>query len=74
MVTLEIPCSECDNVAKTYKKVSSSVRPQALNRIKDVDVKTFIEGCLTARLFAAEPLDPFFNILDYDKNDESSAS
>ncbi|KAF2285688.1 hypothetical protein GH714_007141 [Hevea brasiliensis] len=32
MVTLEIPYSECDNVARIYKKVSSGVRPQALSK------------------------------------------
>ncbi|CAJ1963957.1 unnamed protein product [Sphenostylis stenocarpa] len=82
MVTLEIPYSECDNVAKIYKKVSSGVRPQALSKIRDPEVKAFIERCLAqprARPSAAELLkDPFFDLLDYDEehddDDESNAS
>ncbi|XP_061338958.1 probable serine/threonine-protein kinase WNK11 [Gastrolobium bilobum] len=78
MVTLEIPYGECDNVAKIYKKVSSGVRPQALTKMKDQEVKAFIERCLAqprARPSAAELLkDPFFDELDYDENDDSAAS
>nr|KYP49862.1 putative serine/threonine-protein kinase WNK11 [Cajanus cajan] len=77
MVTLEIPYSECDNVVKIYKKVSSGVRPQALNNIKDSEVKAFIERCLaqpSARPSAAELLkDPFFDVTDYDENGDSAA-
>ncbi|KEH22007.1 Serine/Threonine-kinase WNK11-like protein [Medicago truncatula] len=72
MVTREIPYSECDNVAKIYKKVSSGVRPQSLNKIKDAEVKAFIERCLAqprARPSADELLkDPFFDVLDCDEN------
>ena len=46
MVTVEIPYSECDNVAKIYKKVSSGVRPAALNKVKDPEVKAFIDKFL----------------------------
>ena len=74
MVTLEIPYSECDSVAKIYKKVSSGVRPQSLNKIKDTEVKAFIEKCLAkprARPSAEELLkDPFFDVLDYDDVDD----
>ncbi|KAK6154464.1 hypothetical protein DH2020_008712 [Rehmannia glutinosa] len=63
MVTLELPYSECDNVVKIYKKVTSGVRPQAMNRVKDPEVKAFIEKCLAqprARPSAADLLkDPF---------------
>ena len=78
MVTLEIPYSECDNVVKIYKKVSSGVRPQSLNKIKDPEVKAFIERCLAqprARPSAAELLkDPFFDELDYEENVNSACS
>ncbi|KAK0599718.1 hypothetical protein LWI29_007975 [Acer saccharum] len=73
MVTLEIPYSECDNVAKIYKKVSSGVRPQALNKVKDQEVKAFIEKCLAqprARPSTAELLkDSFFDGIDDDDDD-----
>ena len=78
IVTLEIPYSECDNVAKIYKKVSSGVRPEALSKIQDPEVKAFIEKCLAqprARPSAAELLkDPFFDLHDYEENDDSNAS
>lgn len=75
MVTLEIPYSECDNVAKIYKKVSSGQRPQALSKVKDPEVRAFIEQCLAqprARPSAAELLsDPFFDEIDRDDDDEN---
>lgn len=75
MVTLELPYSECDNVAKIYKKVTSGVRPQAMNKVKDPEVKAFIEKCLAeprARPSASDLLkDSFFDeINDDDENDD----
>ncbi|KAL0406983.1 UNVERIFIED_CONTAM: putative serine/threonine-protein kinase WNK11 [Sesamum latifolium] len=80
MVTLELPYSECDNVVKIYKKVTSGVRPQAMNKVKDPEVKAFIEKCLAqprARPSAADLLkDPFFDSIldDDDENDDNSIS
>ncbi|GLT56993.1 hypothetical protein SLA2020_300010 [Shorea laevis] len=75
MVTLEIPYSECDSVAKIYKKVSSGVKPAAMLKVKDPAVKAFVEKCLgqpRARPSAAELLqDPFFGEVDDDENDDS---
>ncbi|GAA0144105.1 non-receptor serine/threonine protein kinase [Lithospermum erythrorhizon] len=72
LVTLELPYSECDNVAKIYKKVTAGVRPRAMDKVKDPDVKAFIEKCLAqpgARPTASELLeDPFFYGLDDDEN------
>ncbi|KAF6149635.1 hypothetical protein GIB67_011244 [Kingdonia uniflora] len=76
MITLEIPYGECDNPVKIYKKVSSGVRPKAMNKVKDQEVKDFIEKCLAkpnARPSASELLkDPFFDGLDDD--DEISST
>ncbi|KAI9186256.1 hypothetical protein LWI28_015324 [Acer negundo] len=78
MVTLEIPYSECDNVAKIYKKVSSGVRPRALNKVKDQEVKAFIEKCLAqprARPSTAELLkDSFFDGIDDDEDDDENVN
>ncbi|KAG8386048.1 hypothetical protein BUALT_Bualt03G0108500 [Buddleja alternifolia] len=76
MVTLELPYSECDNVAKIYRKVTAGVRPQAMNKVKDPKVKEFIEKCLgqpRARPSAADLLkDPFFDGIQDDDDDENS--
>ncbi|KAI5334001.1 hypothetical protein L3X38_024134 [Prunus dulcis] len=75
MVTLEIPYSECDNVVKIYKKVTSGVRPQSLNKVEDPEVKAFVEKCLAqprARPSATELLnDPFFDEVEEDDNEEN---
>ncbi|CAI9088281.1 OLC1v1022570C1 [Oldenlandia corymbosa var. corymbosa] len=78
MVTLELPYSECDNVAKIYKKVTMGIRPQAMNKVKDPDVKTFIEKCLAqprVRPSASDLLkDPFFDGISDDDDDENADS
>ncbi|KAJ4980995.1 hypothetical protein NE237_031832 [Protea cynaroides] len=76
LVTLEIPYCECDSVVKIYKKVTSGVRPQAMNKVKDPEVKAFIEKCLAkprARPSASELLqDPFFDGLDDDDSNNNN--
>ncbi|KAL5575875.1 hypothetical protein UlMin_017574 [Ulmus minor] len=71
LVTMEIPYSECDNLAKIYKKVSCGVKPRALAQIKDLEVKEFIEKCIghdPNRPSAAQLLeDSFFEGLDDDQ-------
>ncbi|BBH02098.1 Protein kinase superfamily protein [Prunus dulcis] len=78
MVTLEIPYSECDNVVKIYKKVTSGVRPQSLNKVEDPEVKAFVEKCLAqprARPSATELLnDPFFDEVEEDDNEENKST
>ncbi|KAK9091898.1 hypothetical protein Syun_026809 [Stephania yunnanensis] len=75
LVTVEIPYSECDSIAKIYKKVTAGVKPQALNKVKDQEVRDFIEKCLgkpRERPSASELLeDPFFDGLDDDDNDNN---
>ncbi|XP_022139411.1 probable serine/threonine-protein kinase WNK11 [Momordica charantia] len=73
MVTLEIPYTECENVAKIYKKVSAGIRPAAMQKVADGEVKRFIDKCIgqpRRRPSAAELLlDPFFHGVDDDEND-----
>ena len=75
LVTREIPYSECDCVAKIYKKVTSGVKPQAMSKVKDLEIKGFIEKCLapvSERPSATELLkDSFFDGLDDDDDDEN---
>ena len=77
LVTLEIPYKECDNIAKIYKKVISGARPEAMDKVRDPEVKEFIEKCLAqprARPSAAELLnDPFFYGIDDDEIDNSGS-
>ncbi|XP_021742293.1 probable serine/threonine-protein kinase WNK9 isoform X1 [Chenopodium quinoa] len=70
MVTFEYPYSECSNPAQIYKKVISGKKPNALYKVKDPEVRQFIDKCLatvSSRLSARELLnDPFLQIDDYD--------
>ncbi|CAK9169337.1 unnamed protein product [Ilex paraguariensis] len=56
---------ECKNQAQIYKKVTSGIKPAALGKVEDPQVKQFIERCLvpaSQRLSAAELLqDPFLS-------------
>ncbi|GAB2266639.1 hypothetical protein Dimus_001633 [Dionaea muscipula] len=70
MVTLEYPYSECTNPAQIYKKVMSGKKPHSLYKVKNLEVRAFIEKCLatvSCRLSATELLrDPFLLIDDHD--------
>ncbi|XVF14941.1 hypothetical protein REPUB_Repub09cG0104600 [Reevesia pubescens] len=72
MATFEYPYSECRNSAQIYKKVSSGIKPAALSRVNDQEMKLFIEKCLvpaTQRLSAKELLmDPFLQANGSAKN------
>ncbi|XP_077241348.1 putative serine/threonine-protein kinase WNK6 isoform X2 [Tasmannia lanceolata] len=46
MVTFEYPYCECKNSAQIYRKVSSGIKPASLGKVKDPEVKSFIEKCL----------------------------
>ncbi|CAA0829130.1 Serine/threonine-protein kinase WNK1 [Striga hermonthica] len=69
MVTFEYPYSECSHPAQIYKKVISGKKPDALYKVKDPEVRRFVEKCLATvsdRLSAWELLnDPFLQIDDY---------
>lgn len=69
MATMEIPYSECDSIAKIYKKVTSGIQPQAMSKLKHQELKAFIERCVgkpRQRPSAADLLnDPFLSdVLD----------
>ncbi|CAA7395396.1 unnamed protein product [Spirodela intermedia] len=68
MVTLEYPYSECSHPVQIYKKVISGTKPEALYKVKDPEVRQFVEKCLVTasrRLPARELLkDPFLQIDD----------
>ncbi|KAG4913997.1 hypothetical protein AAZX31_19G228200 [Glycine max] len=70
MVTFEYPYSECSHPAQIYKKVISGKKPDALYKVKDPEVRKFVEKCLATvslRLSARELLDdPFLQIDDYE--------
>ncbi|RYQ90860.1 hypothetical protein Ahy_B09g096822 isoform G [Arachis hypogaea] len=70
MVTFEYPYSECTHPAQIYKKVISGKKPDALYKVKDPEVREFVEKCLATvslRLSARELLDdPFLRVDDYD--------
>lgn len=72
MITLERPYKECQNVAQIYNKVIQGIRPQALDRIDDEEVKDFIFSCLISaekRPSARELLESkFLKDLDSEKN------
>ncbi|CAI9112767.1 OLC1v1013259C1 [Oldenlandia corymbosa var. corymbosa] len=63
LVTFEYPYVECANAAQIFKKVTSGIKPASLTKVKDPEVKQFIEKCIakvSERLSAKELLvDPF---------------
>ena len=46
MVTGEYPYSECNSIAQVYRRVTSGVKPEGIERVKDPDVKEFINLCI----------------------------
>ncbi|XP_047308714.1 probable serine/threonine-protein kinase WNK9 [Impatiens glandulifera] len=69
MVTFEYPYSECTHPAQIYKKVISGRKPDSLYKVKNMEIRQFVEKCLTnvsSRLSAKELLeDPFLQHEDY---------
>ncbi|XP_057787898.1 probable serine/threonine-protein kinase WNK3 isoform X2 [Salvia miltiorrhiza] len=63
LVTFEYPYVECSNAAQIYKKVTAGIKPASLRKVKDPDIREFIEKCIAKvpdRLSAKELLmDPF---------------
>lgn len=46
IVTKEYPYSECSNQAQIYKKVTSGIKPLALEKVQDEETRRFIELCI----------------------------
>ncbi|KAF6021883.1 WNK2 [Bugula neritina] len=46
MATSEYPYKECTNAAQIYKKVTSGVKPESLDKVEDVAIKDIIEQCI----------------------------
>ncbi|GER25765.1 kinase [Striga asiatica] len=72
LVTCEYPYSECKNQAQIYKKVTSGVKPAALSKVRDPELRRFIEKCLLPapqRLSAAELLKATFLSNENPKDD-----
>ncbi|XP_074328607.1 putative serine/threonine-protein kinase WNK1 [Apium graveolens] len=72
MVTFEYPYSECTHPVQIYKKVISGKKPNALSKVKDPEVRQFIDKCLanaSTRLSARELLrDPFLQTENFEPN------
>ncbi|CAH8359794.1 unnamed protein product [Eruca vesicaria subsp. sativa] len=67
MVTFDYPYSECTHPAQIYKRVISGKKPDSLDKVRDSEVRVFIEKCLASaslRLSARELLDDHFLCTD----------
>jgi len=77
MVTREVPYAECSSVVQIFHNVTRGVPPAALKRLKDPELRGFIERCIGQprnRPSAAELLqDPFFNGIRGGDDDDALA-
>ncbi|CAN8265408.1 unnamed protein product [Cochlearia groenlandica] len=77
LVTFDYPYTECTHPAQIYKRVTSGKKPDSLDKVKDPEVKGFIEKCLATaslRLSARELLDDHFLCVDDCESVESESS
>ena len=47
MCTQEYPYMECSNPAQIYKRVTHGVRPNAMEKVKNLELLNIIEKCTT---------------------------
>ncbi|KAG2316520.1 hypothetical protein Bca52824_019642 [Brassica carinata] len=74
MVTFDYPYSECTHPAQIYKRVISGKKPDSLDKVKDHEVRGFIEKCLASaslRLSARELLNDHFLCIDESESETS---
>ncbi|RXH92912.1 hypothetical protein DVH24_011936, partial [Malus domestica] len=70
MITFEYPYSECKSPAQIFKKVTSGIKPAALGKVNDPQIKEFVEKCLvpaSERVSAKELLRDAFLQVDNPK-------
>merc|ERR1712048_231835 len=64
MSTGEYPYMECQNPAQIYRRVTSGVQPQSIEKVSSPQVRDIIENCIkrdsTDRLTVKEVLDSEF--------------
>lgn len=78
IVSNEYPYEECSNAAQIYKRVSSGVTPESINRISHRPTREFIRECLCPvenRCSAIELLNhPYLNFRSSDYRDSRDAN
>ena len=47
MCTQEYPYMECSNPAQIYKRVTHGIKPVALEKVKNPELRSIIEKCTT---------------------------
>ncbi|KAI8912562.1 kinase-like domain-containing protein, partial [Gorgonomyces haynaldii] len=78
IATKEYPYNECQNQAQIFKKVSSGIKPQALSKVVDQDIRQLIETCIAynpqQRPSATELLQhPFFSTNAVQQQEQDSS-
>lgn len=49
MASSEYPYKECTNAAQIYKRVTMGVRPEALDKVENAEIKEVIEACIRTK-------------------------
>ncbi|XP_035829536.1 serine/threonine-protein kinase WNK1 isoform X1 [Aplysia californica] len=49
MASSEYPYKECHNPGQIYRKVTTGVHPEALEKVRDPEIREIIEGCIQTK-------------------------
>lgn len=49
MASSEYPYKECHNPGQIYRKVTTGVHPEALDKVRDPEIREIIEGCIQTK-------------------------